>query len=191
MIRKRWSLLAGLACILVGRQIWALTEDPILPATAPQPTAPPAAIKQVRFEPPALARFDAISRRPVFAKSRRPAPPPKPSPPANAPPPKVVLTGIATAGESRSALIQGRDGSQMLLRMNDTIDGWRLIAIGERSITLERAGVRVETPIGDASSGASDGTDPALEGPRRSNNTPARRTSDGRGGLAPFEVDED
>ena len=194
MIRKRWSLLAGVACVAVGSQIWALAEDPLLPRPESPPKAvPPAAVKQVRFEPPALARYDAISRRPVFAPSRRPPQPPEPPRAPPVPPPKVVLTGIAATGDNRTALIQGRDGAPVLLRVNDVIDGWRLIAIGDRSVTFERAGVRVETPLGEATENASERPDADPPGAARSENA-QRRTGQVEGGgpvVTPFEVDDD
>lgn len=80
--------------------------------------------------------------RPLFSPSRRPPPPPPPSsPPADA---VMPLTGVHVYGlygvDRNGGAILGVDGKSQRVKVNDTIKGWKLVSIGDRSLDFVRGG---------------------------------------------------
>ena len=96
-----------------------------------------------------LEDLSATRARPLFAPTRRPDPPPAapiapvaPAPVAATPePPPFELIG-AIVGPHESYAVMRRSGSEKAARyrLGDDADGWRVGAIGFRSVTLERDG---------------------------------------------------
>ena len=97
-----------------------------------------------------LEDLSATRARPLFTPTRRPPPPPAAgiSPP---PPPPVVVVAPepppfeligAIVGPHESYAVMRRSGSEKAARyrLGDDADGWRVGAIGFRSVTLERDG---------------------------------------------------
>jgi hypothetical protein len=96
------------------------------------------------FSIPDLSALAQTRTRPVFAASRRPAPPPEATPPPAplpaavppAPPPappltgRIVLLGIAHGPERKTALIRSIGANGILfLAGGEAIDGWTLSEI--------------------------------------------------------------
>ena len=99
-----------------------------------------------------LEDLAATRDRPVFAPTRRPPPPrvevapaPPPAPPAemvavDAPPP-FDLVGAAVGSRSSFVLLRDRGTYEVTrLRSGEEAQGWRVGAIGARSVMLERNG---------------------------------------------------
>ncbi len=96
-----------------------------------------------------LEDLSATRARPLFAPTRRPPPPPAtpisappPPPVAAAPdPPPFELIG-AVVGTHESFAVMRRRGSEKAARyrLGEVADGWRVGAVGFRSVTLERDG---------------------------------------------------
>lgn len=85
------------------------------------------------------SRFLAMLERPLFSPTRRPPPPPPPPAPVEVqePLPNVHLYGLY-GGDSNGGAIVRVDGKNLRVQLNESINGWKLSAIGERSITLRR-----------------------------------------------------
>ena len=96
-----------------------------------------------------LEDLSATRARPLFAPTRRPDPPPAapiapvaPAPVAATPePPPFELIG-AIVGPHQSYAVMRRPGSEKATRyrLGEDADGWRVGAVGFRSVTLERGG---------------------------------------------------
>lgn len=84
-------------------------------------------------------RFLAMLERPLFSPVRRPPPPPPPAAPPEEqhPFPNVHLFGLY-GGDSGGGAVVSLNGKNQRLRINESIAGWRLSAIGNRFITLQR-----------------------------------------------------
>lgn len=85
------------------------------------------------------SRFLAMLDRPLFSPSRRPPPPPPPPAPVEVqePLPNVHLYGLYGGDGSGGAIVRV-DGKNRRILLNESINGWKLSAIGERSITFRR-----------------------------------------------------
>ena len=97
---------------------------------------------------PRLSHFSEIVSRPLFAPSRRPAPPELE---ASEPAPKVmslrfVLRGVVIYGAERVAIVQRKDAPEFLrLVEGQVIDGWRVEAIvPDRVVFRHEAGDLME-----------------------------------------------
>ncbi len=125
----------------------ALSLAVALTFVAPAAAAPLNPLDALRLEDLAATRA-----RPLFAPTRRPPPPPaarieqaprpEPSPVVAKPePPPFELIG-AVVGERESYAVLRRRGSEKAarFRLGDDADGWRVGAIGLRSVTLAREG---------------------------------------------------
>lgn len=102
---------------------------------------------------PGDSAYSAIVDRPLFDPTRHryippppppPAPVPKPAPVAPPPPAplRVALVGVVTGGDRPIALLRGNDGQVLRLTKGESIDGWLIVAIADRSVDIERNGVR-------------------------------------------------
>ena len=109
--------------------------------------------ERVSLPVPELSDSDVIAARPVFAPDRRPPAPPEPAPtlkPAPAKPPAVALKGIAEAGEERRALLEVAAEGQKLVRIGESVLGWKLLALDANAATFERSGKRHVAILGAA-----------------------------------------
>jgi general secretion pathway protein N len=116
-------------------------------ASAAVDAAPRNPLDAVRLEDLAATR-----QRPLFTPSRRPPPPAArvdPSPAVEltpdvvraAPPPPFDLVGAVVGENARYALLRQRTTNKVArLRPGDVAEGWRVTAIGIRSVVLERDG---------------------------------------------------
>ena len=118
------------------------------------------------------SRFLAMLDRPLFSPTRRPPPPPPPPAPVEAqePLPNVHLYGLYGGDGSGGAIVRV-DGKNRRVRLNESINGWKLSAIGERSITFKR-GTRSRSidlvhviPRSDAAKPSTESVAPAAQVP--------------------------
>lgn len=82
--------------------------------------------------------------RPVFSPSRRPPPPPPPPEPTkakeSAPPlTDVHVFGLYGSDRSGGAILRV-DGKNQRVTVNESVKGWRLVSIGERTLSFRRGG---------------------------------------------------
>lgn len=84
--------------------------------------------------------FSKPWKGPCFSPSRRPPPPPPPpAPPEEVAPPLtgVHVYGIYGAGNQGGAIL-GVDGKNQRIAVNQTVKGWRLVAIDNNRLTFRR-----------------------------------------------------
>jgi hypothetical protein len=86
--------------------------------------------RSTKVYPPPVVKVDVPATAPVVAK-------PPPVNVAALAKEKISLKGTVQ-GERALAMVNGR-----LCRVGQTVEGFRIVEIGKRSITVERAGVRV------------------------------------------------
>jgi general secretion pathway protein N len=119
-----------------------------------------------------LEDLAATRARPLFAPTRRPPPPPSARIGAPRPDPSPVLAKPASppfeligavVGERESYAVLRRRGTEKAarFRLGDDADGWRVGAIGRRSVTLEREGRTQSLALAPPSAGS--GVAPATE----------------------------
>ena len=96
-----------------------------------------------------LEDLSATRARPLFAPTRRPPPPPAarveapPSAPivaAPEPPPFDLIGAVVGPHESYAVLRRHGSDKAARYRLGDDAEGWRVGAIGARSVTLKRDG---------------------------------------------------
>jgi hypothetical protein len=114
---------------------------------APASAEPRNPLDALRFED-----LSATRDRPLFAPTRRQpppvrveAPPPEPTPAAEIAvvlgPPPFQLIGAVVGRREAYALLRNKTTNQVTrLRTGDEADGWRVEAIGIRTVALERSG---------------------------------------------------
>lgn len=155
------SILLGSAIVPASAQV----ADARPPTGAAQSLNPLSAL-----DPAAL---DAFRGRPLFAPSRRPPPPRQvlvapPAPVAiEAPPPDLRLVGVVAGVDNAVAILRRpAGGSALSLKLGDSVETWRVQAIGPDRVTL-RDGARETTyrlfGVGPASpSGPRNGGPPPI-----------------------------
>jgi hypothetical protein len=131
---------------------------------APEVTAAPAAAGFLRggggqapgFAGPEASLVDTILARPLFLAARRPQ---APGIDDNAPAKPLAaqsggsleLVGTMVSGRSRIAMI-GQAGNEVTwLREGQVIEGWRIAAIGQAQVRLERQGESRDLPLRESS----------------------------------------
>ncbi len=126
--------------------------------TPPEPIQPDYLQMLPTVSGPSAARTDAfleLLERPLFSASRRPPPPPPPpTPPA---PPDLLanaqLLGIYHSGTSSGAIIQ-IEGKSRRIRLNESLNGWQLQSVEERSALFSNGGQTRQLPLARAKMGA-------------------------------------
>ncbi len=135
----------GLAGLLAAQ--WR-GQTPAAPAELPEPEPPAdpgAAVRPLplRPGPPALATFDEILERPLFAQDRRPeqAPEPEAPPPMPVEPLTLRLEGIAKAEGARVAVLRDLQTNQGL-RLSEGMEhnGWKVERVDPEMAVLTRDG---------------------------------------------------
>jgi len=130
----RWLPLlvsAAMAALIVLQATMALAPEPSSPGALP--AARPVAAPSLS---PAPADWTHILDRPLFSPDRRPAPTVETGTSWDG----VLVTGIAVAGDSASALVRGPTGKSIRLRPGQIVEGWTVRSIDPQHIILDRAG---------------------------------------------------
>ena len=181
--------LANLALFALG---WKLLTNP--PEAEAGRAVEPAAIGveipgDEELPRASLAALPETLERPLFWKGRRPYVPPapaapkRPKPVAKAEPPKgVTLVGIVRTGPHALAMVTRKEGGVVRLRSGDSLEGWKVSEIRERSLVLVRGGRSHELGMpspGDP--GSVSDWEPVQRPPAASGSEPAAPNGDGAG----------
>ena len=128
-------------------------------------------------QPVSATTFLALLERPLFSSSRRPPPPPPP--PAAAAPPDLLadaqVLGVYQSGQA-SGIIARIGGKARRIRLNESLNGWQLHAVQERSALFKSGDQTRELPLQRARIGSA-AADPAT-GAATPGNTPMPGGSD-------------
>lgn len=140
-------LCAGFGTILHRELSAAEVAAPIPPAAAPAHAAPLRPGTPSARLPP-LARYAEVVRRPLFSRTRRPAP-------VNAAETlgaagDFVLVGVVIDGSRREALIRhGRPGVLARLAVGQSVEGWTLRSVVSDRVVLAHGATRHELSLKD------------------------------------------
>jgi len=97
-----------------------------------------------------LSALTATQERPIFSASRRPPPravaampveetnTPRPSKPADAPPPLVLVGAVVGEGDAIAILLDRTDQKVIRLRQGESRAGWALSTVQPREVTLKQ-----------------------------------------------------
>lgn len=85
--------------------------------------------------PPRVAEYPAILEKPIFAPDRKPDPREMAIAGGMA---GYEVLGTAIAGDTSTAVIRTPAGSIERVRPGEDLDGWKLVSVGPRELTLER-----------------------------------------------------
>lgn len=153
--------LAGLCALMAAILAWVSLLPPKPIDVSDLSTPRPAAVAGANLasSPNRPGSYDELSARPLFTPSRRAAPPQPVKPPAETaaaplPMPTLALLGTIIAEGERIAFIKlSSEPHGQALRIDDIVEGWKVIEIRIDSILLE-SGTRkhvVATKSGAAS----------------------------------------
>lgn len=149
----RWTRLAVAACVaaaaLLGFQLWR--SDPPMVVTTEQPPAaeqagPPSAAgeRAAEFGLQPSEDYAEIIERPLFSRSRRPAPPEDAKPTAGAPGSeeaagRIAVNGILLTGNRRIALLRfDNDPKVMHVAEGQEAGGWLIEKISADRVVVRR-----------------------------------------------------
>lgn len=159
-MNKRLAGLSAVAVLLGGYLVWQTVAPQwhATPDDAAQVDIAPRQPGQVPLHPLQgldVTSFAAVLERPLFNPGRRPRPPapepvPEPvaEPPVEQPPPPpqgpgpedYALLGVASGPAGRVAAVRVTATAEVVyLREGEPIDGWSVIAVGDRSVAIGTA----------------------------------------------------
>jgi len=131
-LRSRAFLPAAAAAALLSALVFQLT----FPAISSLPPKSDLAARRVREPMVAVAmEYPAILKSPIFAPDR--APDPREIAIAGGMAGYAVL-GTAVAGDTATAIVRTPSGTVERVRPGEDLDGWKLISVTQRELTLER-----------------------------------------------------
>lgn len=126
-------LLAAAAAVLVAVTVWPWLHSPAA-ATSPAATDAGLAAPALAALPP-VARFSAISERPLFSASRRPAPGEKAAPAGPGIEQRYRLLGLVSTGDTRRALLaEGK--RRFAIGEGAALEGWTVARIEHDRVVL-------------------------------------------------------
>jgi hypothetical protein len=142
----RLTLLLLAGCVLLGGLLAVQLRDRSAAGgggeTAPEPgVESPAPGLPGRYSPPALASFDEVLARPLFAPDRRPVEVPEPAAPAGPPPTplRARLEGVAQTGETSVAVVRDLSTNEGLrLSKGMEYQGWTVERVEPERAVLTR-----------------------------------------------------
>lgn len=141
-------LLANAALALVLLWLWFLPDGSLRDVHWQPPEARKTDLANMMPALPGVgsadtSQFIAMLDRPLFAITRRPPPPP---PPPQAQPPADNLSTARLSGmyqgDGVGGIILTIAGKDRRLRLNETVEGWKLQTISGRDVTFARGGQR-------------------------------------------------
>jgi hypothetical protein len=153
-----WRLPLGLAllCLILAGLVWRGATRPLQPPPAPAGSATgaeDAASDGPAFAPDPVSAFSAVVDRPLFSRSRRPAPPERAvateaKPGDNASP--FVLSGVLIAGTSRVAFLRPvAEPKTLRVLEGETVDGWKIEKILPQRVVIGNGAVSTELTLKD------------------------------------------
>ena len=162
-LRMPWALLGTalvLAVVLAGEWIAFAGGAPLPAAAAPAPAS--AAPAPENFAAPAPQLYAEIAARPLFEPGRRPvtdAGPPR----QEAPPPSLSVQGVVLSPTLRYAIVAHGNPTRFdAVTEGDTVEGWRVEAIGRDTISMSAGDAKIDVPVGKPDQPAS--APPVLRG---------------------------
>lgn len=112
--------------------------------------------------------FLTVLERPIFSSTRRPPPPPPP--PVPIPPPDLLanaqVVGVFSDGGDSGGAIVRIDGKGRRIRLGESISGWRLASVKERSAVFSSGGQTRELMLVRSKVGAAKADTPPSGGSR-------------------------
>jgi general secretion pathway protein N len=141
---RRELLPAICACVL----LLALGLQFILPFSTVQPELSALAPRRVRpVAPPGPPQFAAVLAHPVFAPDRQPGAA-ELSAVGAGPLGGYAALGVAIGRGVATAVISGPGAAARTVRMGESVEGWRLVAVDRVRLTFERDGARQSLVVG-------------------------------------------
>lgn len=118
-------------------------------------------------EPVRTDTFLALLERPLFSSTRRPPPPPPP--PVPTPPPDLLanaqVLGVYAGDAASSGAIVRIDGKGRRIRLGESINGWQLSSVKERSAVFISGGQTRELQLVRSRAGTAVADIPAARAP--------------------------
>ena len=97
--------------------------------------------------PRSMTAFAAVTERPLFVATRRPASAVRPAMDANLVLGKYRLTGVIVSPGLRSMILAAGDGRSISVAEGTTIDGWTVREVTNNRVVIENAGKREEIRV--------------------------------------------
>ena len=141
VLQPRWIVPGVAALLAVAVPFWLLQ-----PSTSNVESPPPLVVTDLAVMP--VGDLDQARSAPLFSPTRTPpelAPPPgSPGVQAAAPPsPMPALVGLVSRARGRGvALVKAGNGQTVTIAPGESVDGWRLVAIGRDRATFASNGER-------------------------------------------------
>ncbi|MFO1152194.1 MAG: hypothetical protein U1E42_00820 [Rhodospirillales bacterium] len=185
----RWPLLLTGLCVALAVVLAGLVDAPSPPSaeSAAQDSGPvdDDAMADRSFELDPITSFREVAERPLFSRSRRPAPPDRGaaadarSGGSGAP---FVLSGVIVAGTTRVAFLQPRSQPKTLRVLEgETVEGWKIEKIQPFRVVIGNGDAREEltlqdriAPSGAAAAAPADGRQSPRTGRRMPPQPPGR-----------------
>ena len=134
-------VLGAAAAVFLLLLVWPWLQSPPAVQTAAAPNEQPAPAPELSAMPP-VARFSAISERPLFSPSRRPVVGEKAAPTGPGIEQRYRLLGLLNTGDTRRALLaEGK--RRFAIAEGAMLEGWRIARIEHDRIVLS-------SPAGEA-----------------------------------------
>lgn len=140
LIEGRWLIPGAAAAAAVAAPLWLLGS-----ASPEIEPAPPVVVTELAASP--VGGLDQALTMPLFSPSRAPqAPPPSAeavaaTASAPAPQPLPTLVGLVSRARGKGvALVKTSNGQTVTIGRGESVDGWRLVAIGRDRATFAANG---------------------------------------------------
>jgi hypothetical protein len=168
LLQPRWIVPGAAALLAVAVPFWLLQ-----PGEQPVETAPPLVVTDLALAP--VGGLDQARAAPLFSSTRAPFDPAAPPPgsqgveAAPAASPMPLLVGLVSRARGRGvALVKGSNGQTVTIIPGESVDGWRLLAIGRDRATFASNGERRVAALDFSNKPSSQGgapPAPSSEGP--------------------------
>jgi hypothetical protein len=141
LLQTRWIVPGASALLAVAIPFWLLQ-----PETRTIEEPPPVVVTDLAVAP--IGGLEQARNAPLFSptRTRETQPPPAGNPePAQATPPAPMpaLVGLVSSARGRGvALVKTGNGQTVTIAPGETVDGWRLVAIGRDRATFASNGER-------------------------------------------------
>jgi hypothetical protein len=160
----------AVAALVQAADLMAENDAPLLLAELSPPKLPAIATRELA----PIEGFAAIAEHPLFAPSRRPAPPAPGTEtvagaPANTVPLSAVLIGVLLSPRRHAAVVRLADGKNKTLAEGDSIDGWTLERVLPDRASFQSGETRMELlfPLHQASAAAASAAPTSRFAPAR------------------------
>jgi hypothetical protein len=159
ILQPRWIVPGAAAFLSVAVPFWLLQPD-----TRKAEAPPPLVVTELAVAP--VGGLDQARSAPLFSPTRAPPEqaPPAGSPaaqPAPPPSPMPALVGLISSARGRGvALVKAGNGQTVTIAPGESVDGWRLVAIGRDRATFASNGERRTAALDFSNKGSGGGSPP-------------------------------